>query len=71
MRWQDRVAQYQQHAAQCVEIASGLSDPDIQLTLLDMAFSWLTLAEQAERNPALDLIYETPELAGKLRPYTN
>src|SRR5207248_3008231 len=35
-------------------------DKGTRITLLAMAAAWLRLAEQAERNSRLDLVYETP-----------
>jgi hypothetical protein len=53
------VALYRQHAAQCVHLSHRLSDSKV--VLLDMAQSWMILAEQAERNSETTLVYETPE----------
>jgi hypothetical protein len=38
---------YQQMAADCVSGAQHASDPDNKALLLQMALSWVTLAEQA------------------------
>jgi hypothetical protein len=54
------VATYQLHAANCVEIAQRITDPESRLSLLAMAQSWLKLAEQAVKNSETVLVYETP-----------
>jgi len=53
------VALYRLHAAQCFHLSHRLSDSKV--VLLDMAQSWVILAEQAERNGETTLVYETPE----------
>ncbi|HEY1981509.1 MAG TPA: hypothetical protein VGH13_15650 [Xanthobacteraceae bacterium] len=53
------VALYRLHAAQCVHLSHKLSDSKV--VLLDMAQSWVILAEQAKRNSETTLVYETPE----------
>lgn len=50
---------YGANAAECLVMASSMTDPDHRLSLLDMARSWLRLAEQAEKNSRSDLVYET------------
>jgi NADPH:quinone reductase-like Zn-dependent oxidoreductase len=60
MMRQDLVANYRQHAANCIEIAQHLSDSQAKLVLLNMAQSWLALAEQAVKNSETVLVYETP-----------
>ena len=51
---------YRQNAAKCLEMADKTSDVVIRLGLIDMAHVWFRLAEQAEKNSHLDLVYETP-----------
>jgi hypothetical protein len=58
---------YRQNAAKCLELADKTSDTPIRLGLIDMAHVWLRLAEQAEKNSHLDLVYETPPSAGPRR----
>jgi hypothetical protein len=53
-RAKDNLEQYQHYAAQCVEIAQSLSDEKYKLALLDMAFTWVRLAEAAEKEGAAD-----------------
>ena len=55
------MATYQLHAANCVEIAQRITDPESRLSLLAMAQSWLKLAEQAVKNSETTLVYETPD----------
>ncbi|HEV2718307.1 MAG TPA: hypothetical protein VGU64_23780 [Terriglobales bacterium] len=51
------VARYRLYAAHCVEVAQRLPETESKLMLLDMAQSWLMLAEQAAKN---NKSYETP-----------
>jgi hypothetical protein len=37
-----------------------VSDPALKLKLMDMAWLWLQIADQAEKNSRADLVYETP-----------
>jgi hypothetical protein len=53
-------ARYREHAASCIKVAAGLSEISNKLMLLDMAHAWIALAEQAEKNEALAVVYETP-----------
>jgi hypothetical protein len=53
-------AGYRYNAAKCLEMADKTSDVALRLGLIDMAHVWLRLAEQAEKNSHLDLVYETP-----------
>ena len=52
--------EYRQHAAKCVLLAEETNNPGTRLALMEMAQAWLRLAEQAEKNSKLDLVYETP-----------
>jgi hypothetical protein len=54
--------QYRRHAAECLEIAASIGDPQIKAGLIAMAQSWLDLALQADKNLNTALVYETPEL---------
>lgn len=53
------VDKYRRHAVECLRIAEGVPDPRNRMLLIDMAQSWLLLAQQAE-NPATDPAHETP-----------
>jgi hypothetical protein len=52
---------YRVHAAQCIQLAQKTDDPDAKLALLDMARSWLALANQNDKNSQTTLVHETPE----------
>ena len=60
MAMAELVEHYRQHAAQCIEISKQLPNTSGRLALLDMAQSWLALAEQAAKNAETVLVYETP-----------
>ena len=51
---------YRAKAAECLAMASSITDPDSRVSLLKMARKWLRLAELAEKNGRTDLVYETP-----------
>jgi hypothetical protein len=53
-------ARYRKYAAKCLLLAQRQEDAGEKLALLDMAQSWMALAEQAEKNEALFVVYETP-----------
>ena len=53
------VDKYRRHAVECLRIAEGVPDPRNRMLLIDMAQSWLVLAQQAENNPATDPVHET------------
>lgn len=44
------VDQYRRRAAECLRIAGDLPDSSNRMLLIDMAQSWLLLAQQAEKN---------------------
>ena len=50
------VERYRSYAAKCIKISRNVSDPTGKLVLLEMAQSWLKLAEQAgeDADPPLD-----------------
>jgi hypothetical protein len=56
----DLAARYREHAADCVKIAHDCSEPANKRSLLDLALSWLGLAEHAEKNGDIAVVYETP-----------
>jgi hypothetical protein len=61
------VMDYRERAAKCVELAAQISDPICKAAFLEMARSWAHLAEQADKNSALDLTYETPSASARGR----
>jgi len=54
-------ALYRLHAAQCVDLAQRFSDSESKLALLHLAQSWVSMAEQAEKNAGITVVYETPQ----------
>jgi hypothetical protein len=52
--------QYRLYALECFRIAEGTADSRHRISLLNMAQSWLLLAQQAEKNRTTDLVNETP-----------
>jgi hypothetical protein len=54
--------EYRAHAAECVQLAQRINDPQSKSSLLDMARAWLALVTQSKKNSqAATLVYETPE----------
>ena len=51
---------YRLNATHCVEIAHDIADRERKATLVAMAQAWLMLADQAEKNSEISLVYETP-----------
>ncbi len=51
---------YRQNAIDCLRLANETRDPGAKAVLLDMAQSWVRLADQAQKNLRTDLVYETP-----------
>ena len=51
---------YRRNAASCLQLVDKTNDPAERAYLLDMARAWHNLADQAARNSAADLVYETP-----------
>jgi hypothetical protein len=56
----NKADEYRRNAADCLRMAERTAAPTARATLLDMAQSWRVLADQAERNSATDVVYETP-----------
>ncbi len=53
------VERYRSYAARCVRISRNVSDPAGKIVLLEMAQSWLKLAEQAAEGPETVIGYES------------
>ena len=51
---------YRRNAVSCLQLVDKTNDPAEKAYLLEMARAWRNLADQAERNSAVDLFYETP-----------
>jgi hypothetical protein len=60
MSGNDKAACYRLYSAHCVDFARHLSDPGINASILSMAQSWRALADQADNNSDVVLVYETP-----------
>jgi hypothetical protein len=56
---------YQHHAAECLRLAEQVTDPFHKMALIEMAQAWLRLAEQAEKNSKLDVVYEPPPVRAR------
>jgi hypothetical protein len=73
----EAVACYRLYAANCVELAEGVADPDRRVFLLAMAIDWLKLADQAEKegeaghgSAAIDANSRHEQPAGNTTPDT-
>ena len=64
----DLLATYKLHAANCIEIAQRVTDPNSRLSLLAMAQSWLKLAEQAVKNSETVWCTKRPRPTSRARP---
>jgi hypothetical protein len=53
------VERYRSYAARCVGISRNVSDPAGKLVLLEMAQSWLKLAEQVADGAEASIAYES------------
>jgi hypothetical protein len=51
---------YRRYALECLALATRADAALSNVALLDMARFWARLADQAEKNSRLDLVYETP-----------
>ena len=54
------VGEYRQRALECFQAAENVADPGTKIWLLEMAQSWLVLAQQAEKNLDADPVHEAP-----------
>jgi hypothetical protein len=50
----------EERAAKCLLLADQCSHPAMRLGLIDMAHTWLHLAEQAEKTNTTDFVNEAP-----------
>jgi hypothetical protein len=55
---QSNAKDYRRHARFCLQFGQAASDAGARLALVDIAHAWHDLADQAERNNKLDLVYE-------------
>jgi hypothetical protein len=44
---------YRRHAADCLKVSGGVSDPEARAWLRRMAIAWTDLAAQAEKNQGM------------------
>ena len=58
MQGAEFVERYRSYAARCLEISRNIQDPAGKLVLLEMAQSWLKLAEQAAEWAENIVVYE-------------
>lgn len=57
---QSRRERYLAAAESCIRLAGQMSDPARKSVLIDLAATWMRLADQADRNAATDVVYEPP-----------
>jgi hypothetical protein len=56
----ERLERYRQNAEKCLTLAQTFNDRQSKRTLIEMANTWLKLAEQHLKNSETTLVYETP-----------
>ena len=56
---------YRKQAADCLKLLGQVGDEQGKLALIQMAQTWLRLAEQSEKNSQNDIVYETPPRPGR------
>jgi hypothetical protein len=61
------VDKYRRHAVECLRIAEGIPESLNRMVLIDMAQSWLLLAQQAEKNDAPNADFATGSIGGTSR----
>ena len=60
MRRDERLERYRLNAEKCLTLAQTFNDHQSKRTLIEMANTWLKLAEQHVKNSETTLVYETP-----------
>jgi hypothetical protein len=55
-----RALQYRAQASECLRLAQEIPSPESRAMLIVMAQHWLALAEQADKNDKVELVYEPP-----------
>ena len=60
MTGDERLERYRLNAEKCLALAQTFSDPQRKRTLIEMANTWLKLAEQHLKNREITSVYETP-----------
>ena len=56
----ERLERYRLNAEKCLTLAQTFNDHQSKRTLIEMANTWLKLAEQHLKNSETILVYETP-----------
>ena len=56
----ERLERYRLSAEKCLTLAQTFNDHQSKRTLIEMANTWLKLAEQHLKNSETTLVYETP-----------
>ena len=56
----ERLKRYRLNAEKCLTLAETFNDHQSKRTLIEMANTWLKLAEQHLKNSETTLVYETP-----------
>ena len=56
----ERLERYRLNAEKCLILALTFNDRQSKRTLIEMANTWLKLAEQHLKNSETTLVYETP-----------
>jgi hypothetical protein len=52
--------EYRERAVECLRLANESNNATQRASLIEMAFAWLRLHDQAVKNSQVDLTYETP-----------
>ena len=60
MTGDERLERYRLNAEKCLALAQTFGDPQRKRTLIEMANTWLKLAEQHLKNRETKLVYEMP-----------
>ena len=56
----ERLERYRLNAEKCLTLAQTFNDQQSKRTLIEMANTWLKLAEQYLKNSETTLVHETP-----------
>jgi len=51
---------YRDYASDCIRVANETDILQVRVASLDMAVRWLRLADQADKNAELDIVYQPP-----------
>lgn len=56
----DNADEYRVKALEFLRMAEGIAEPNFRQELINMAMSYVRLADLAEQNAGTDLVYESP-----------